>query len=403
MSFRFFYCRMRRSRLSYPATFFITCIRSRCSGNSRNFVPRFLQQGRKSMGALRQVNLPFFNIVTSVYCTRTFLLLFCNNTLVFPFYSVILNSIPPLIISPLSRVFLIIIQSEGGFIMNVRKVVKTVNGIPAEDGAGVKLRRIIGHNDVDDFDPFLMLDAFDSHNPSDYIAGFPWHPHRGIETVTYLIAGEIDHEDSLHNKGRITDGSCQWMTAGGGILHQEMPQASEHMFGAQLWINLPKKDKMTVPAYNDIKAEAVIKVEENGARVAVISGEYKGHKAPMQGNFVRTTYLDVALNSGQEWSIETSEKNTVFLYIVLGSLCIGGKMYENKQAILFSRDQSLGVTAGKSGARFLFFSGKPLHEPIAWAGPIVMNTQEELDEAFRELQEGTFIKEREKAQHNYYR
>ncbi|MBS1371640.1 MAG: pirin family protein [Lentisphaeria bacterium] len=287
--------------------------------------------------------------------------------------------------------------------MKNRSVSQVVTGIHTWDGAGVKLTRVLGQENVKDFDPFLMLDAFDSRNPEDYIAGFPWHPHRGIETVTYLIEGDIEHGDSIGNKGRITDGSCQWMTAGGGIMHQEMPQPSKHMLGAQLWINLPQKDKMTAPAYNDIKAEAVVKVKEEGAEVAIVSGEYAGRRASMQGNFVKTTYLDVALEPGCEWRIAAPEENTVFLYIVLGSLEIGGTHYDSKRAILFDKGDSLAVTAGKEGARFLFLSARPLGEPIAWAGPIVMNTDEELDLAFREIEEGTFVKGCKKAHTDYYR
>ncbi|MEI2999737.1 MAG: pirin family protein [Victivallis sp.] len=276
--------------------------------------------------------------------------------------------------------------------MNTRKVARVVTGIRTEDGAGVKLTRVIGHDDVKDFDPFLMLDAFDSRNPDDYTAGFPWHPHRGIETVTYLISGNIEHGDSLGNQGCISDGSCQWMTAGGGIIHREMPKPSQHMLGAQLWINLPKKDKMTAPAYNDIRAEAIAKVAEDGVRIAVVSGEYKGVRASMQGDFVKTTYLDVELEAGREWTLETPPENTVFLYIVLGSLRIDGVSHENRRAVLFGRGERICVTAGEKGARFLLFSGKPLGEPVAWAGPIVMNTREELAQAFRELDDGTFAR-----------
>ena len=281
--------------------------------------------------------------------------------------------------------------------MSNRKVIRVVTGIHTRDGAGVKLTRVIGERDVRDFDPFLMLDAFDSRNPEDYIEGFPWHPHRGIETVTYLISGDIEHGDSLGNKGSITDGSCQWMTAGGGILHQEMPQPSEHMLGAQLWINLPKKDKMTPPSYNDIKAHAIVKVEEDGARVAIVSGEYKGKKAPMQGNFVKTTYLDVMLELDREWQVETPVENTVFIYIVQGSLAVDGTVCESRRALLFDRAEKLALTAGSSGVPFLLLSAKPLNEPIAWAGPIVMNTRAELERAFREIEDGTFVKDCKKA------
>ena len=276
--------------------------------------------------------------------------------------------------------------------MSNRKVIRAVTGIQTRDGAGVKLTRVIGERDVRDFDPFLMLDAFDSRCPEDYIAGFPWHPHRGIETVTYLISGEIEHGDSLGNKGSITDGSCQWMTAGSGILHQEMPQPSEHMFGTQLWINLPKKDKMAPPSYHDIKAPAIIKVQEDGAHIAVVSGEYKGRKAPMQGNFVKTTYLDVTLEPDRGWQLETPVENTVFLYIVQGSLSADGTVCESRRALLFDRAEKLALAAGRQGVRFLLFSARPLNEPVAWAGPIVMNTRAELEQAFRELEDGTFVR-----------
>ncbi len=275
-----------------------------------------------------------------------------------------------------------------------RKVIKAVKGIPTEDGAGVKLQRVLGHHDVWDFDPFLMLDAFDSRDPQDYIAGFPWHPHRGIETVTYLISGRIEHGDSLGNHGTIADGDTQWMTAGGGIIHQEMPQASERMLGAQLWINLPREHKMTQPAYHDIPAASVAKVSDENATVAVISGNYEGESAQMQGNFVKTTYLDVDLNPGKQWEIAVPSENTVFIYIILGSVFIDNVLYENRQAILFGPGNAVSLAAGDRGARFLFLSAKPLKEPIAWGGPIVMNTNSELEEAFRQLDDGTFTKQK---------
>ncbi len=276
--------------------------------------------------------------------------------------------------------------------MGTRKVVRVVQGKAAVDGAGVHLQRVIGYHDVEDFDPFLMLDAFDSKNPQDYIAGFPWHPHRGIETVTYLIKGEMDHGDSLGNRGRITGGSSQWMTAGGGIIHQEMPQPSEHMLGAQLWINLPRKDKMTEPEYNDIKADSVVKVTEVNATVAVISGDYKGHTGPAPSKYVRATYLDVDLQPDKTWEADVVPENTVFLYIIMGTLEIDGRLYENRRAVLFGDGDRVTLKAGRDGARFLLLSGKPLKEPVAWGGPIVMNTKEELDQAFREIDEGTFVR-----------
>lgn len=274
--------------------------------------------------------------------------------------------------------------------MSTRKVKKTVTGVKATDGAGVNLTRVLGHDDVYDFDPFLMLDAFDSKNPVDYTKGFPWHPHRGIETVTYLISGDIEHGDSLGNSGSIMDGSCQWMTAGSGIIHQEMPKSCPHMLGAQLWINLPKKDKLVEPKYHSIEPEMVPKVEEGGALVAVVAGEFKGVKASMQGDYVKTTYLDVNLQPGTKWEMPTPADETLFIYIVDGALETDGKVYDSKQAVLFDAGDKLKIAATEKGVRFLLLMAKPLREPIAWGGPIVMNSRAELVEAFNELEEGTF-------------
>lgn len=202
--------------------------------------------------------------------------------------------------------------------MSARSVIKTVTGNPAIDGAGVHLVRVLGNSTTRDFDPFLMLDAFDSTNPKDYTAGFPMHPHRGIETVTYLIKGTMTHKDSLGNAGKITDGACQWMTAGSGILHEEMPLASERMLGLQLWINLPTKDKMTDPHYNSIEADMIPLVNEDGAEVRVLSGEYKGQNGAMKPQFVQATYLDINLQPNQSLTIPTRAQETAFAYILLG-------------------------------------------------------------------------------------
>lgn len=278
--------------------------------------------------------------------------------------------------------------------MMERKVTQVVTGMATQDGAGVKLVRVLGNRTTEDFDPFLMLDAFDSHDPRDYIKGFPWHPHRGIETVTYLIRGDIEHGDSLGNQGSILDGGCQWMTAGSGILHQEMPQASERMLGLQLWLNLPAKDKMTHPKYHDIRDEDVPVVTEQGASVRVIAGHYKGQAGAAQGEHVRMTMLDVDLQPGAAFSMETPAEETLFTYLVAGSGSLGSERREirEKHAVLFGKGDSLAITAGEQGLRFVLCMAKPLHEPIAWGGPIVMNTREELQKAFDELDAGTFIK-----------
>lgn len=278
---------------------------------------------------------------------------------------------------------------------SLRTVRKTVKGQKAVDGAGVHLVRVVGHNDTADFDPFLMLDAFDSENPEDYTAGFPWHPHRGIETITYLISGDIEHMDSLGNKGSILDGDCQWMTAGSGIIHQEMPKASKRMLGAQLWLNLPAKDKMTAPAYGDIRREDIPVIREDKSSVHVIAGSYKGTKGAFEGSFIKPSYFDVEIEPEGEWSVDTDSLSTVFLYIIQGSGFFEPSesvLYPEKQAVLFNSGDRLWLKAGESGIRFLLLQARPLREPIAWGGPIVMNTKEELDRAFRELDSNTFIK-----------
>ena len=276
----------------------------------------------------------------------------------------------------------------------IRSIRRIVTGKPATDGAGVKLVRVIGYNDTQDFDPFLMLDAFDSTNPEDYVKGFPWHPHRGIETITYLIRGDIAHGDSLGNKGRILDGECQWMTAGSGILHQEMPQPSERMLGTQLWLNLPAKDKMTEPKYNDIVGENVPTVAEEGLNIRIISGNYKGTDGAFRGEYADALYLDAEMAPGAEWLLETDPEATLFIYIVQGAGFFGpsGEGVAEKHAVLFDKGNAFRAKASEAGARIFLMAAKPLGESIAWGGPIVMNTREELDLAFRELQEGTFIK-----------
>lgn len=280
---------------------------------------------------------------------------------------------------------------------------QTVRGQQAIDGAGVHLRRVLGLRTITDFDPFLMLDGFDSANPQDYIKGFPWHPHRGIETVTYLISGEVEHGDSLGNKGVIRDLECQWMTAGSGIIHQEMPKASDRMLGCQLWVNLPQKDKMCEPAYNDIQQKDVPLIEEEKAAIRVLSGRYKGITGALKSHYVKVRYLDVALKAGSEWIYnETPDNETLFLYLIDGTLAADEALekFEEKACAMLMKAASdqrnefsdVIVKAGPDGARFLLIVAEPLHEPVAWGGPIVMNTQEELNKAFEELDEGTFIR-----------
>ncbi len=277
--------------------------------------------------------------------------------------------------------------------MKPRPVKRIVEGMRTSDGAGVCLYRVFAHETVKETDPFLLLDTFDSTNPADYIKGFPLHPHRGIETFTYLISGEIDHKDTLGNAGRILGGQAQWMNSGGGIRHEEMPVASERLFGFQLWINLPKAHKMTDPTYHDIHEKDMPVVEENGSTVRVVAGRYKNVVGP-QGQFVQPTVLDVTLKPEAVFSLSVPESETLFVYLMEGSGEFGtqSQTVEQRTAVVFGDGELLNVKAGPGGVRFALFAGKPLHEPIAWGGPIVMNTEEELETAFRELRNGTFIK-----------
>ncbi|MDR2459412.1 MAG: pirin family protein [Deltaproteobacteria bacterium] len=277
--------------------------------------------------------------------------------------------------------------------MELRKVKKTVQGHHTVDGAGVHLVRVLGISTVYDYDPFLMLDSFDSENPEDYIKGFPFHPHRGIETITYLIEGKIEHQDSLGNKGVIQSGQSQWMTAGSGIMHQEMPAAVPKLLGVQIWLNLPKKQKMAEPTYFDITGEDIVCVDKPYGKVKVLSGNFdtaKGVKPP----HIEATIIDFLLNPGQSVTIPTNKGENCFIFTIVGPAYSQGELYPAKTAVLFEMEgDAIEVTAPKETAsRFIFFEGKPLGESISWGGPIVMNTDEELREAFVELETGKFIK-----------
>ncbi len=276
-----------------------------------------------------------------------------------------------------------------------RTIQKVITGKAAIDGAGVHLVRIFGYDDTKDFDPFLMLDSFDSTNPDDYVKGFPWHPHRGIETITYLIHGNIEHGDSLGNKGTILDGDFQWMTAGSGIIHQEMPKATQRILGVQLWLNMPAAHKMEAPKYHGFQRWMIPAVKEETVKIHVISGKYKDTEGAMQGEYVKPTFLDVEINPNASWLLETDPEDNLFVYV-----CDGSAIFEknskmeigSKHVILFEHGKQLEIHGGNEGVRFLLLAGKPLEEPIAWGGPIVMNTQEELDLAMRELNNNTFVK-----------
>jgi len=276
-----------------------------------------------------------------------------------------------------------------------RQVSEIIEGKPTIEGAGVRLRRVFGFHSPERFDPFLLLDAFGSKEPLDYLAGFPWHPHRGIETITYLLDGLVEHGDSLGNSGVINGGDVQWMTAGSGIIHQEMPKPgpSGEMWGFQLWANLPASHKMMDPRYRDLTRDRIPEVTlDEAVLVKVIAGRLGETRGPMDDIVIEPELLDVSMPGGAAFSHPTRRGHKVFAYVFEGEASTGGRGVTQGQLALFDDGDSIQITAGREGARFLLASGKPLKEPIAWRGPIVMNTQEELALAFREYQEGTFVK-----------
>jgi quercetin 2,3-dioxygenase len=280
----------------------------------------------------------------------------------------------------------------------VREIQRVQAGRPTLEGAGVHLRRAFGSGQETLFDPFLMLDDFRGDDPSLYRAGFPWHPHRGIETITYMLAGEVDHGDSLGNSGAIRGGDVQWMTAGSGIIHQEMPRGDERgrMGGFQLWANLPAAQKMTDPRYQGFEAREIPVVESDGIRIRVVCGTVEGTAGPVHGIAIDPELLDVSLGPDTSWSHPTPQGHTYFAYLFEGDARFGGApdpvAAGQGMLVLFGDGGSISVRAGDNGARFLLAGGRPLREPIAWRGPIVMNTREELDTAWRELDDGTFVK-----------
>jgi hypothetical protein len=265
------------------------------------------------------------------------------------------------------------------------------------EGAGVRLKRVFGYRETELMDPFLLLDHFGSDNPDDYMKGFPWHPHRGIETITYMIEGEVLHEDSLGNSGKIETGDTQWMTAGSGIIHQEMPHRSNGtMMGFQLWANLPSSNKMMHPRYQDIKAAEIPEVvTESGARVRIICGKLDGTCGPVTEIVTDPEYMDVIVPPGIEFTHSVKKGHTVFAFVFEGSGYFdedNEKLIESNHLVLFEDGEQILAKAGDEQLRFLLISGMPIGEPIAWYGPIVMNNKEELDLAFQEYRDGSFIK-----------
>ncbi len=301
--------------------------------------------------------------------------------------------------------------------MSIRPIKRIVQAQPAMEGAGVKLHRAFGFEETADFDPFLLLDDFRNNKPADYQAGFPWHPHRGIETITYVLHGSVNHTDSLGNHGVLSAGDVQWMTAGSGILHQEMPEgdAMGRMHGFQLWANLPRSLKMTDPHYQEISTPDVPEViDDDGVKVRIICGDFWGRKGPVIGVAAEPRYLDITVPAGRRKVLPVEVDRHAFAYVFEGSGSfrdasaprevlteavgpggIGGiEESGNRSMVLFDRGDEVVVRAGEQGIRFLLVSGKPLEEPVAWRGPIVMNTQEELRNAYAELRDGSFIKAR---------
>jgi redox-sensitive bicupin YhaK (pirin superfamily) len=300
--------------------------------------------------------------------------------------------------------------------MSIRPVKSIVTSQPTIEGAGVKLNRAFGFGKTGEFDPFLLLDDFRNDRPDDYRAGFPWHPHRGIETITYVLAGSVEHGDSLGNRGNLGAGDVQWMTAGSGILHQEMPQgdAAGRMHGFQLWANLPASLKMTKPRYQDVKAAEIPEiVDDDGARVRVVCGEFWGKRGPIEGVAADPRYLDISVPPGKRKTFRVEVERHAFAYVFEGSgdfraaskpfgvltektdganEFVRREQTGNRSLVLFDRGDEVTVQAGEHGIRFLLVSGKPIEEPVAWYGPVVMNTQAELQQAFAELRDGTFIR-----------
>jgi len=298
--------------------------------------------------------------------------------------------------------------------VSIRPIKKLVKAKPTVEGAGVHLRRAFGFGDTSDFDPFLLLDDFRNERPEDYLAGFPWHPHRGIETITYVLAGTVEHGDSMGNRGAIAAGDVQWMTAGRGIIHQEMPRgdANGRMHGFQLWANLPSSLKMTPPRYQEVKqGDIPVTTDDDGTTVRVVCGSFRGARGPVDGIAADPIYLDVFVLPEKKTTLRVETTRHAFAYVFEGEgrFCNASgplrvptegvgwadtsppTQAENRSLVLFDRGDEVTVQAGEHGVRFLLVSGKPLAEPVAWYGPIVMNTQEQLRQAFDELERGTFL------------
>lgn len=273
-----------------------------------------------------------------------------------------------------------------------RKIKTKIRGFRTKDGAGVSLVRVLGHNTIEEYDPILLLDSFDSTNPDEYTKGFPMHPHRGIETISYVFRGKMTHRDSLGNEDTIGDGEVQWMTAGSGILHEEMLPASERLLGVQLWLNLAAKDKMVAPAYKSIKNSEIEEIGLENGKLRLLAGRYKDKEGYIS-KYLPLDYYDIHLNPNASTVIETERDRSVMLFTLLGDAYIAGELVEEKTAVKLTEGDYVEIKATDKKAQVLFISSKALREPVAWGGPIVMNTKEELYKAFDDLKKGTFLQQ----------
>lgn len=281
---------------------------------------------------------------------------------------------------------------NGGIKMK-RTVKKQVTGFRTKDGAGVSLVRVLGHATTKEFDPILMLDSFDSTNPDDYTAGFPIHPHRGIETISYLYKGKMVHKDTLGNEDAIGDGEVQWMNSGSGILHEEMVPAAERLLGVQLWLNLPAKDKMSKPSYNSIRKDDIPEVEIDGGMIRVLAGSYEGIEG-YKGENLPLDYYDIHLKKNSSITINTDKEASIMLFTLIGEIYIGDELIKEKTAVKLTEGDSVHIKSADENAQVLYIKSIALNEEIAWAGPIVMNTQEEIKQAYHDLRNDTFLKEK---------
>lgn len=274
-----------------------------------------------------------------------------------------------------------------------RKIKRMVVGYRTQDGAGVQLVRVLGFSTVEEFDPILMLDSFDSINPNDYIAGFPMHPHRGIETISYVYKGFMTHKDSLGNEDTIGNGEVQWMTAGSGILHEEKLPASERMLGVQLWLNLPAKDKMCPPEYHSIKNKDILEINFDWGKIRLLAGEFEENKGYIS-KYLPLNYYDIHIKPNQTATIKTDVNDSVMLFTLIGEVYVGDELVREKTAVKLTHGEYVKIKGVVGNSQVLFISSKALSEPVVWGGPIVMNTKEELEKAFYDLRRGTFLKDK---------